>query len=248
MAMMMQASNGHNPGNDAQGDRENLALMQELTGGGGNLGGGEFDQYIAYLGSLAGGAEADLLENLHKCKFDNEEDKIYVSRLIEIGMYQLHSESAMRELHIDYVATRIDERKTEMRLGDGYNYDQLEQELADLEKQLVRLKIADANAIRLGCKYSAKPLFEFMAQPEDQRRGRSYTALLPPELQKALIEINLRVDIGAAWFVHKESLAAQQLPGSAMGKATLSDYALARAGKRGGLRRSPAYQDDGDRD
>lgn len=241
--MVMTTHNGNGNGAYA-GQNDNLLLSADTPAPA--VPGGDYDSFINHLMALASGAEVDLVENLQKCSWESEEDKIYVSRLVEAGMYQLTSEAALRDLIIENLESRIDVLRSAMRGGESRNYEQMEQELNDVEKQLVRLKIADANAVRLGVKYSAKPLLEFMALPEDQRRGRSYTALLPPELQKAHIEINLRIDINAAWFIHRESMAAQQLPGSAMGKATLNDYALARAGKRGGWRRSPGYQDGND--
>ena len=214
---------------------------------------GDYDAMVDHYGALASGATKDLKELITACVFPSEEDRIYVLRLIEIGEYQLNSESARRRLYMRDARRRCDRLKQAAREWDDLTSDELTElppsiehayiEIENLERLLVRWQRAENEAMRNGSKYDASPLFEFLDRPETQRRNMSFTRLLPPELQQAESLLQFYVSGESPRFIHLQSMGARMLPAAAMKGMDVDQYSKLVSASRGGYRRSPGYQE-----
>ena len=234
-------------------------LMGNAEGGPG----GEYTEYISHLRALAAGAVSDIKERVSQCLFKDERDRLYVLRLIDGGEFQLLSEAGMRKGIIREMMERRMALIRALRQWDNLGEDEMSelpstrlaarQELEKVENRLGELQAAEARAVRDGVKYDSLKLIEFLEQPEEARRGRSYSHLLPPELRRAETVMAGYVNQGAAWFVHNQSIGAQMLTGAAMGRQIgYEDYAMMASGSRGRRtremfrRRDPRGNDDGE--
>ena len=238
-------------------DWQSDPLMDAITGA--DKDSGEYTEYIGHLRGLAAGAVTNIKMMMSQCEFKDPKDRMYVTNLLDGGEYQLCSEAAMREYRIDEAQGDCEKlmgeirqltqgirrnRKSARAAGDMRLRAQKLQALNDVERRLNRLLHDRRRDLEDGVFYSAKPFIEFLQKPEEERRGQSFSHLMPPELQRAETVMAGYISAGAAWFVHNQSIAAQMLTGAALGRnigfGDLASMAQVRPGRLGRMQR-PNY-------
>ena len=213
---------------------------------------GQFDEYMNHLSALANGALASYKERITQCHFADPLDRLYVTRLIECGEYQMLSEAGMRAIILRHARGRLRNLTRALRHWDDLSDDEatlvpltksgVRAEIDGLEKRIARLQEAEEKALANGSKWDATPLLEFLGRPEEERRNMSCTHHLPPELRVAETFMISNIDPRAPWFGHMQAIAAQALTGAALGigkNISLADYAAMQdvgGGRRGNRR------------